>query len=142
MYKEVNKQVRNNIKHTQNTLNIEKKKFKNYRSLVNLQEENLKHEMFEYEKTKDSLQLTKTRRTEVEKEIYRLENILKGIQGKRERFEKKYEDLETLKAEKDQEIQVIHRNIKKKEDEIKDTQELVREIEENLDKIVETTLKM
>ena len=102
----------------------------------------LKRETSEYFKKRGDAFTMKEKRSEVEREIYHLENVLRTIQRKRAKVEAQNLKLEELKIERDQEIRVIHQNIKKKEDDILKSEELFKELENNINEIVKAAMEI
>ena len=91
-------------------------------------------------KSKHSAKRAKAKRYDLEKEIYALQNKLEILRKSRAVIEDQNQKLEKVKIEREEQISAMNLKIQDKEEEVREAEEVLENIENTIKEIVETAL--
>lgn len=93
-------------------------------------------------KKKEDSKIVKSKKSQLEREIARLENVLITIQTSRLKLDEKNAKLDELTVERETEIKVLQEKIIEKDKEIEESEKIYLDLRANVDDIIESAMGM
>ena len=140
-YKSVNKDIEYKIQTLDKNLTYERRKINGLQSLNENGKALLEREVKFYHDKKSNAIQSKSKRFVLEKEIYELQNLVNTYQRNREQLEVKNLHLKNVREQKQKEIELLKKEITKKDIEIDQNEKKLDVLKSNINEITETAIK-